>query len=175
MQDHELEIDQTINVTETLKKKDPEIRDVSPIHVKGKAFIDGDKVTFHLQLSGHFVLPCSRTLQDVNYPIQIDSYETFYLHSIESEEEIVDEDIHVVTDQMIDLRPIIVELLLLEVPMQVFSEEAKEMENLPSGNNWKVMTEEQFKKEHEKENKVDPRLAGLADFFTENKDNDAKK
>ena len=58
--------------------------------------------------------------------------------------------------------PIIHEILLLEVPMQVFCEDSSEEGAPQSGKDWAVI-QEQDKKE-----KIDPRLAGLAKFFEQN-------
>ncbi|EHL2591695.1 DUF177 domain-containing protein, partial [Listeria monocytogenes] len=55
--------------------------------------------------------------------------------------------------------------------MQVFSEDALEMSNLPRGKEWEMKTEEgNLLEQIAKEPKVDPRLAGLANFFDEKKE-----
>lgn len=151
-----LTIDESIELNE-LVESHPDLRKLSPIHVKGKADISSDKVTFHLHLSGVMTLPCARTLEDVEYPFQIHSKETFLLQSQEFE---TDENTHHVQGEMVDLIPIIRELVLLEIPLQVFSDHAAPQE----GKGWKIVTEE------EQKNKIDPRLAGLAKFF-EKEDN----
>lgn len=72
---------------------------------------------------------------------------------------------------MVDLTPVVEELLLVEIPMQVFSEDALEMSNLPRGKEWEMKTEEgNLLEQIAKEPKVDPRLAGLANFFDEKKE-----
>lgn len=164
-----MELDETINVKHVLQKKNPDIRDMSPVHVKGTADIDARKVTFHLIITGTFMLPCSRTLADVDYPFHIRSTETFLLRPSDYSDET--DEAHVVEGGVVDLQPVIYELLLLEIPMQVFSEEAKANGELPSGNGWEVITEDQLAQAREREKqKVDPRLAGLAQFLDKNKD-----
>jgi len=152
-------IDETIRVDE-IKQDDPTIREVSPIHVTGRGDIDSTKVTFHLKIEGHLILPCSRTLVDVKLPINVETTETFLLQGSEYETE---EEAYQVKGDVIDVMPIIREILLLEVPMQVFCEDVNSEEAAPqSGKDWEVL--------HEKagSNKIDPRLAGLAKFFDEN-------
>jgi|RhiMetdeSRZDD1v2_1073273.scaffolds.fasta_scaffold581382_2 DUF177 domain-containing protein len=151
----EFPIDETVNADEIMEI-DQTIRSVSPIHVTGRADIDSAKVTFHLTIKGHLILPCSRTLVDVNYPIHVDTTETFLLNGFSHESE---DEVHQVNGDVIDLMPIIHEILLLEVPMQVFCEESTEEGAPQSGNDWEVIHE------HDKKDKVDPRLAGLAKFF----------
>ncbi|MCP3741741.1 YceD family protein [Rossellomorea sp. BNER] len=166
--DKGLTLDETVTLDE-LKTRDPEIRGVSPISIKGRADISSDRVTFHLNITGTLILPCSRTLVDVGYPININTTETFLLKSTDYED-FEEEEIHQVQGDVIDLKPVVLELLLLEVPMQVFSEEARDDDNLPSGKNWEVLTEDQLQQaEQEEEKKVDPRLADLAKLFEQDK------
>ena len=55
--------------------------------------------------------------------------------------------------------PIIHEILLLEVPIQVFCEDSTEEGAPQSGKDWEVVHDQ------DKKGKIDPRLAGLAKFF----------
>lgn len=151
-------IDETIRVDE-IKETDPSIREVSPIHITGRGDIDSTKVTFHLKIEGHLILPCSRTLVDVKLPINVETTETFLLQDSVYETE---EDAYQVKGDVVDVMPIIREILLLEVPMQVFCEDVNSEDAAPqSGKDWEVVSEE------EQSNKIDPRLAGLAKFFNE--------
>jgi uncharacterized protein len=152
-------IDETIRIDD-VKHLEPSIRAVSPMHISGRADISSTKVTFHIKIEGHLILPCSRTLVDVNYPISVETTETFLLNASDFE---VGEEVHQVKGDVIDLMPVIQEILVLEVPMQVFCEDVKTGEGAPqSGNDWEVIHV------REKTDKVDPRLAGLAKFFNQN-------
>ncbi|MGJ7922507.1 YceD family protein [Neobacillus sp. LXY-4] len=152
-------IDETIQVDD-MSKVESSIRAVSPMHISGRADIGSTEVTFHLAIKGHLILPCSRTLVDVNYPINVETTETFLLNASEYE---VGEEVHQVKGDVIDLMPVIQEILLLEVPMQVFCDDVKTGEGAPqSGKDWEVIQEQNHTQ------KVDPRLAGLAKFFDEN-------
>jgi uncharacterized protein len=156
LQNKGLTIDETVDVSD-LKQVDKSIRDVSPVHIEGRADLSSTKFTFHLSIKGTMVLPCSRTLVDVLYPFEIHTTETFLLNDYDYT---TDEDSHVVQGEIIDLLPIVKELILLEVPMQIFSKDENVEGAAPqSGKDWEVITEEQVK------DKIDPRLAGLAKFF----------
>ncbi|HJV30722.1 MAG TPA: YceD family protein [Bacillales bacterium] len=153
-------IDELIRIDE-IKETDPSIREVSPIHIKGRADIDSTKITFHLRIEGHLILPCSRTLVDVNYPINVETTETFLLQDSEYS---ADEEVHQLKGDCIDLLPVIREIVLLEVPMQVFCEDVNSEGAAPqSGNDWEVVHEDDQTK------KIDPRLEKLAKFFDDNK------
>jgi uncharacterized protein len=151
-------IDEVV-VMDVIKETDTSIREVSPIHLTGRADISATKVTFHLRIEGYLILPCSRTLVDVKLPIDVETTETFLLND---QEYGVDEEVYQVKGDVIDLEPIIREILLLEVPMQIFCDDGAGQEGAPqSGKDWEVI------EEHEKVEKLDPRLAGLAKFFEE--------
>jgi uncharacterized protein len=156
LQNKGLTIDETVDVSD-LKQVDKSIRDISPVRIQGRADLSSTKFTFHLTIKGTMVLPCSRTLVDVLYPFEIHTTETFFLNDYDRT---TDEDSHVVQGEVIDLLPIVKELILLEIPMQIFSEQENVEGAAPqSGKDWEVITEEQAK------NKIDPRLAALAKFF----------
>ncbi|MBS4172407.1 YceD family protein [Bacillus sp. FJAT-49736] len=159
-----IELDEMVDITDDLVKRDPQVRGCSPIHVTGYANVTSEKVTFQLHMTGNLILPCSRTLKDVNLPIDIDSTEIFLLKPTDIYED--DEaEVHQPIGEVIDLKPIITELLLLEIPMQIFSEEALDTQ-LPSGSDWEVVIENQDNPmDGKKEEKIDPRLAELAKFF----------
>lgn len=165
-----VQIDETIDLSEQLKQRDPEIRGATPIHVTGTMKVDFDKATVHLHIRGTLVLPCSRTLVDTNYPFDVQSTEIFLLEEnlYELDEEF---EIHQPENGVVDLNPIIEELILVEIPMQVFSNDASMDQHMKSGKDWSVITEEEYLLEKESEkDKIDPRLAGLASLLKNEED-----
>jgi uncharacterized protein len=156
LQQKGLKLDEYVDVSD-IKEVDSEIRDIKPVHIEGRADISASRVTFHLTISGEMILPCSRTLVDVPYPFHVETTETFLLKPVDFETE---EDVHYIKGEVVDLDPIIKEHILVEVPLQVFSENPDAEEAAPqSGRGWEVVAEQ------EKTNQVDPRLAALQDFF----------
>lgn len=155
--------DEIVNVDEVVKM-DAEIRDASPMRITGRADIDSEKVIVHFKMEGHLILPCSRTLVDVKYPINVETIETFLLKASDYETE---EEVHQVQGDVIDMMPIIHELLVLEVPMQVFCDDSGEEGAPQSGKDWEVISEQ------EKTEKVDPRLAGLAQLLNQKDSSDS--
>ncbi|WP_078547333.1 YceD family protein [Litchfieldia alkalitelluris] len=156
-----LSIDEIVDVTE-LKELKNSIRDISPVRITGRADLSSLKVTFHLTISGTMILPCSRTLVDVHYPFEITTTETFMLRHTSDYE--TDEETHQVQGDVVDLLPVIKELIILEIPMQIFCDDLNTEGAAPQeGKDWQVISEE------DKANKIDPRLAGLAKFFDDDK------
>lgn len=156
-----LEINEYVDLHE-LVQVHQDLRAITPVHVVGRADIGSARVVFHLSLSGEMTLPCARTLVDVKYPFHIQTSETFLLNDYDQE---TDESTHAVHGDVIDLRPIVRELVLLEIPQQVFSDEVEPARNgaPQEGKGWKIVTEE------ERKNKVDPRMAKLAQLLEKNK------
>ncbi|MCE7794718.1 YceD family protein [Salipaludibacillus sp. CUR1] len=154
-----LQIDESVDASK-VKEIDREIRDITPVRVKGETFIANDSVTFQLDISGSMTLPCARTLNDVEYPFSMQATEIFLLDEWATFEE--DEDVHELKDNTVDLMPYVQERILLEKPMRVFSDK-KEGPAPESGNGWELTTKDEPQKE-----KVDPRLKELEKFFDKN-------
>ncbi|MGO4887891.1 YceD family protein [Anaerobacillus sp. MEB173] len=152
-----ISFDETLDLSELIEESNLGIRQLSPLEVKGEANFSGQTVTFHLTIKGEMILPCSRTLADVEFPFDIKATEVFQLgdYPIATGD---DSEIHQPEGDLIDLIPYIKENILLEIPLQVFSDNEKG-EAPATGNGWGVLTEE------EKKNQIDPRLADLAKFF----------
>ncbi|WP_209125477.1 DUF177 domain-containing protein [Alkalihalobacillus sp. BA299] len=152
-----LTFDETLDLSE-IKKIDPQIRDISPVRVIGEAIFTKNMISFPLEIIGEMTLPCSRSLLDVKFPFHLQVKEVFNLEDYIGISEDEEEDIHKVEGETIDLVPYIMEQILLEIPLQVISEDADE-KGLQSGQDWELITEEN------KKDRIDPRLADLAKFF----------
>ncbi len=161
LQSKGLTIDEKVDLSDIVKR-DGEIRDISPVHITGRGDIFSTHVTFHLRIQGELILPCARTLVDVPYEFDIETDETFILTSTDEE---TGEDVHYIEQDIVDLQPVVEELIFLQVPIQVFSDEQNPEGAAPqSGHDWQVITEE------DQEQKVDPRLSVLQDYFKDKKD-----
>ncbi|MFC4712547.1 YceD family protein [Planococcus dechangensis] len=156
-------IDEFVQLDE-VKSRNSDIRAISPVHVTGHCTIGSQQMTCMLHLEGTLTLPCARTWEDVEFPISIDTVEIFNW-SEKGQEEGDDEYVHAVTTEVIDLRPILEELIALEVPIQVFKENS-EQSVIKGGKDWDYLTDEEVQAEKEQaQSKPDPRLADLAKYF----------
>ncbi|RSL29611.1 DUF177 domain-containing protein [Salibacterium salarium] len=159
------DVDDTVDVSD-IKEHDQEIRDISSVKVTGNAAFTGETVTFHLRLEGSMILPCSRTLADVNFPFDIQMTESFQLDGNPVDEE--DIHLHEPENGYVDLLPLIKENILVELPIQIFADGIDENEAPApqTGKNWEVITEDKAReKKEENKSEVDPRMADLAKFF----------
>lgn len=154
--------DRMVDVSE-LKLLNNDIREIDSVQVKGMCTVDQDELIFTFTIEGMMVLPCARTLVDVEYPFKFNATEVFTTAQNVSDE-VVDDNVHEVIGDVLDLTPFIKENIILESPLRVFSDEKP----LEEGDGWTYLTEEELKAEEAE--KIDPRLEKLKELF--NKDND---
>jgi len=130
--DKNIEINQTCSFNDFNKN---EILELNNIEVKGIITKDSmDNYVINGTIKGRAILPCSITLKPVNYDFDIE------INGILEEmlKEINDFDKKI--ENTIDILPIIWENVLMEIPIKVVSDEAKNI-NL-EGNGWKFITDD---------------------------------
>ncbi|WP_236624251.1 YceD family protein [Exiguobacterium antarcticum] len=158
----QLQVNETVELPELIALH-PDIRAVQPVHIRANASFTSNQLIFNLRITGEMTLPDARTLNDVVYPFEIESIESFLLEAgvVPSDSD----DINLPIGNTVDLRPLVQELILLHVPVQVHGDD--EENQLVQGEGWTVLSEET---PEEAEPKIDPRLAGLAQFFKKDQD-----
>ena len=81
-------------------------------------------------------------------------------------EELVRENLAmVIEDGFIDLEESVIDNILLGIPMQVLSEEEQASAEMPSGNHWSVLTEEQYDVLQDEKKKANNPFASLGGLF----------
>ncbi len=155
-------IDAYVQLDEVMDRNQ-DIRAISPVHVKGLCTFGASQMTCQFTLSATLTLPCARTWEDVEYPIEVETAEVFSWID-EDKRGDLDGDIHYVDGEVVDMKPVLEELVLLEVPMQVFKEDTEGQ--VLGGKNWSYTTDEDVELSRKNdEPKLDPRLAALAKYF----------
>ena len=111
------EINETIDLTEyTL---DTDIIRISPVEITGDFEVyEGNEFSFMLSIKCTLILPCAITLEEVEYPLEIEVEEVFTSKQ--------NDDSHIIDGITIDLLPIIWSNIILEKPMRVVSKNAYE-------------------------------------------------
>lgn len=127
-----------------------EIRKISAVKVSGFVFNNEEEFELNINITGTMVLPCARTLKDVNYPFNID------INEIIGEND--DNSLEIIQNSL-EIFPIIWQNILVDVPLRVLAPDAKE-ESL-EGDGWRLITQDEAKEE------IDPRLAKLKDYIKE--------
>ena len=156
-----------VNLSE-LESMDNDIREIKPVQVQGQCTVDGDQLIFSLTIGGEMILPCARTLVDVLYPFEVQEVEIFSISPYLSQEEIEDE-IHLVEGDVIDLKPCILENVLLAIPFRVFSDDEEALSQaVLQGEGWEYMLEEDEEGLEEQDKTIDPRLKKLQSLLNDN-------
>lgn len=136
-----------VNTSYTFSKEELTGTDLIACDSKVEGYISKDSlgnILINFKVDGVMVIPCAITLKPVNYP-----------YSIEIEgllDELLEKNDKKYTNTL-DIFPIIWENILMEIPMRVISEEAKDIKL--SGDGWELVTEEC----------ANTPLAGLADLL----------
>ena len=111
--------------------KDTDIVRLENIHVSGKIErIEESTYKLDLNIKGNMVLLCARSLEEVDYPLNI-----FVNENISSSDS---EEIPLITQNMLDLRSIVWENIVLEVPLRVIKEDAS---FISQGEGWNLVDE----------------------------------
>lgn len=142
-------IEGEINVPENLLVS-TDIRKISPVNVKGFISKSLEEYELDITINGVMILPCARTLKDVEYPFNIEINEVIGENNDNSLE---------IIQNRLDIFPIIWQNILVDVPLRVLHPDAKE-ESL-EGDGWRLITED------DKKEVIDPRLAKLKDYVKE--------
>ena len=134
-------IDKVINVNKTYSFKSDELKGTDLLKLDNVK-IDGEirknslgDIELDIDVKGVMILPCAITLKPVEYPFAI-NINGNYDELIEDLEENSTN-----FKNTIDILPIIWENILMEIPMRVVSDEAKDI-NM-SGDGWKFVTDEE--------------------------------
>ncbi|MBS9335418.1 YceD family protein [Fructobacillus sp. M1-13] len=153
------------------------ILSAKPIKVTGSVQQD-DHDDYVLLASYHadLTLPSSRSLEPVDWSTDVTIHETF----VEDPKKIAqfdeEEPVFALKDNAIDLDQVVLDNLVAALPFQILTEEEAAGAPLPEGKDWQVISEDEFLEEHpdeaasgeegaKKDQKLDPRLAKLDDFF----------
>lgn len=155
-----LEEGKTLHLSEDLDFSGEEytsnlIKSIKSCHVEIDATDYGNLIRVVINLKADIICPCAYTLEDV--PLTIKTNEEF---DFTDDEEFMDDDELIFTNETkIDLKPYIYSVIVTNRPMKVIKKGASRPE---SGNGYRILTEEEFKKE--KETKTDSRWSKLDDL-----------
>ncbi len=150
--------DEDIEIDASAFANNSRINSVKDVHVSGHGYLDEEENRFYVQLnvSGTMIVPDAITNEEIEYPFETDSDETYVF------EEVDEDGVRFVTNEVIELLPAIIDDIMLEVPLQVTNASESDY---PSGDGWRVITEEEYQKSQGQ--RIDPRLAKLKEFKEE--------
>ena len=130
--------------------KNTDIRRISPVKVEGYIFNNEEEYELSITIKGTMILPCARTLKDVEYPFSSEIDEIIGENDDNSLE---------INQNRLDIFPIVWQNILVDVPLRVLAPDASD--EPASGDGWRLITEDT------NEEAIDPRLAKLKDYIKE--------
>ena len=132
------------------------INGLKDVHVSGHGRLDMKNRQLYVDfiVRGQMILPCAVSLENVDYPFEIEASPVFAFYKPNDEEDVIE-----AKRDLVDLTPVVFQEIMMEVPMRVVKEGATLKTN---GNGWKVFSEEDAEQD---EDYIDPRLAKLKDYF----------
>ena len=153
---------QTIDLEDNLKQRDEEILAAHPVKLEGVLLYEYDSILVQCQITTALQLPSTRSLEPVWVDIACPLNERYLLTRAD---EFVDEKetLHLSLEgDELDLRPAIVDQIILNKPVQRLSPKEARTNELPAGDDWQVLTEEMWEQEQaDVEEQIDPRMAKL--------------
>ncbi|GKQ42518.1 hypothetical protein RD055328_04410 [Companilactobacillus sp. RD055328] len=161
---HPTEFDEELDLTEDLKTRDDRILDASPVKIKGHIFYDKGLWYTDFDVISKVTVPSTRSLEPVE--IEISSHFTeAYQEDPDEELEVDDEEMVMELDEQgINLEQAAADNLLLSIPTRVLTKEEAESDSMPQGQNWKVVSEEEYEEAQDKP-KPNPEFEKLKDLF----------
>lgn len=163
-----LSFDRLCDVKSMLLERDQQIIDIKAVKAVGNVRYDKGLYLLDYQLSYEVILPSSRSMVPVCLS-EVQHIQELFIEATDlaDKKELVEDNLVLVLDKdAINLEESIVDNILLAIPLQVLTEEEKKSKELPAGQNWAVLTEEDYqclKRRKTKENNPFASLQGLFD------------
>ncbi len=163
-----LKVDKTLDLKADLMNKNQEVLDLSPVKVQGYLIYDDHTVLAQLEIALTITLPSSRSLEPVDVAMQFPIRER-YIESGWQSELVQDEDNLVIEleDNTVDLGRAIVDNIITHIPLKRLTPDELEATDLPSGDDWNLMTEASFQNNEKESDQIDPRFAKLKDLLSD--------
>ncbi|WP_338232450.1 YceD family protein [Companilactobacillus muriivasis] len=171
--DKPFEFEEKLDLTAELKKRSEDVLYAEPVEAKGQLFNDNGLVISDVKVKTTLKVPSTRSLLPVELPLDIRINEAYNVDNVATEDL---EDYNVVIpvdeeDPTVNVYESVIDNILLSIPQKVLTKKEAEENIMPSGKNWEVISEDDFKKQKEEEH-VNPEFAKLKDLF---KNNDEKE
>ena len=153
-----VEFDEAPEISEEYFRNNSRINSVKDVRVQGRGFLDEENDCFRasLAITGTMLVPDAVSGEEIEYPFETESEEVYAFGPS------VEDGVRTAEGDVVDLLEAVIDDIVLEVPMQ-YSITAPE--DYPSGDGWRVITEEEYQRSQEE--RTDPRLAKLKEYREE--------
>ena len=164
-----LTFDQELDLLKELQKRNPEILDLKDVTATGRVAYDTGLYILDYQLTYTIVLASSRSMEPVelqeSYPVT-----EVFAEDAQSEADIeaLEEDLILpIEGGGIDLSESVADNVLLNIPLKVLTPEEESGHGFIEGNDWKIMTEEEYQEAQALKKEENSPFAGLNGLFDE--------
>ena len=158
-----------LDLAEELKARNPEILDVKEIVATGRARFEDGLFFLDYDLAYTITLASSRSMTPVDLAESYPVSEIFVEAGSESKKAdwIEDDLLLVLEGEELDLAESVADNILLNIPLKVLTPEEEAGGDMPTGQDWQVMTEEEFAASQEEKKAANNPFSGLAGLFDE--------
>ena len=164
-----LAFNQELDLLKDLQKRNPEILDLKNVTATGGVAYDTGLYVLDYQLTYTIVLASSRSMEPVeiqeSYPVT-----EVFAEDVQSEADIeaLEEDLILpIEGGKIDLSESVADNILLNIPLKVLTPEEEAGEGFIEGNDWKILSEEEYQAAQAIKKEENSPFAGLQGLFDE--------
>ena len=153
-----LAFDQELDLLKELQKRNPEILDLKNVTATGRVAYDTGLYVLDYQLSYTIVLASSRSMEPVELQESYPVTEAF-AEDVQSDADI--------EGGKIDLSESVADNILLNIPLKVLTPEEEAGQGFIEGNDWKILSEEEYQAAQAIKKEENSPFAGLNGLFDE--------
>lgn len=159
----------TLDLLADLQERNSEILDIKDIQASGKVQYEDQLYFLDYQLSYTIVLTSSRSMEPVEISESYPVTEVFMEGATNAvDQEALDEDLILpIEDGEILLAESVADNILLNIPIKVLTPEEEAGQGFVSGNDWQIMTEEDYAAAQAAKKEENSPFAGLQGLFDE--------
>ncbi|MDT2814719.1 YceD family protein [Vagococcus carniphilus] len=167
----QITFEETIDLEESLKSREPSILSLKKVDVNGFIQVDSTGYLAHMVVNTVITLPSSRSLEPVDLPLSLTIDEEYMTEAqINALVDVSEEDKQLIMPlekDLIDLTEAVEDYILLNLPLQVLTKEEQNSTELPKGDFWQVLSEDDMETSpiQDSEQTIDPRLAKLSELL----------
>ena len=164
-----LAFNQELDLLKDLQKRNPEILDLKNVTATGGVAYDTGLYVLDYQLTYTIVLASSRSMEPVelqeSYPVT-----EVFAEDVQSDADIeaLEEDLILpIEGGKIDLSESVADNILLNIPLKVLTPEEEDGQGFIEGNDWKILSEEEYQAAQAIKKEENSPFAGLNGLFDE--------
>ena len=168
--DYGLAFNEAPSLLESIKERYDQVLNLEQLQASGQVVYDNGLYLLDYQLSYDITLPSSRSLEPATLGFNYLVSETFIQEADAAlQKELVEENlVLILNDDTIDLNESILDNILLNIPLRVLTPEEESGQISLSGNDWEVLSEEDFAALKQGEKEASNPFAQLNGLFDDN-------